>query len=315
VIERTWISEERPLTDALRQSLRLVRQGLRRPLWVGLGSLGLAAVLGLSLLFSSRSYTPRVVLRVIEADRDPGSMPALKRKLGEYVRQGVFTSEPLLDLIHRYHLYPKLVDVSPRRAIEAFRRDIDVEVYQNYFVEQRSENEAPRSARVAVSYRSGNRDTALAVTRDLGALIVVRMTAEREAQARRASETAKVGAETLEQALMTRLAAIADKQRALDGRGTPDPNAQVELVSLLGSVPDLQRQVDAAERRAAALDLGAAFEARGIGLRFDIAEDADAPLFDRHSRLRLVGLAGAFVLGLPLVLLTVGAFNTARGTV
>ena len=315
MIEPSWIGHERPLTDAFRQSLRLVRQGLRRPLWLGLGSLGLAAVLGFSLVFSNRSYTPRVVLRVIEADRDPGSMPELKRKLGEYVRQGVFTSEPLLDLIRRYHLYPKLAAVSPRRAIESFRRDIDVEVYQNYFVEQRSENEAPRSARVAVSYRSGNRDLALSVTRDLGALVVVRMTAEREAQARRASESAKIGAETLEQALVTRLAAISDKQRVLDTARAPDPATQVELVSLLGSVPALQQQVDAAERRAATLDLGAAFEARGIGLRFDIAEDADAPLFDRHSRLRLVGLASAFVLGLPLVLLTVGAFNTARGTV
>jgi hypothetical protein len=315
VTEASWIRQERPLTDAFWQSLRLARAGLRRPLWVGLGSVGLLAVLGLSLVLATRSYAPRVVLRVIEADRDPGSMPELKRKLGEYVRDGVFTSEPLLDLIHRYHLYPKAVAVSPRRAVEAFRRDIDVEVYQNYFVEQRSENEAPRSARVAVSYRSGNRDTALAVTRDLGALVVVRMTAEREAQARRASETAKLGAETLEQALVSRLAAIAEKQRKVEGRGTPDPAAQVELVSLLGSVPALQQQVDAAERRAAALDLGAAFEARGIGLRFDIAEDADAPLFDRHSRLRLLGLATAFVLGLPLVLLTVGAFNTARGTV
>jgi hypothetical protein len=270
--------------------------------------------LGLSLVLSTRSYSPRVVLRVIEADRDPGSMPELKRKLGDYVRDGVFTSEPLLDLIHRYHLYPKLVVANPRRAVEAFHNDIDVDVYQNYFVEQRSEGEAPRSARVAVSYRSSDRDTALAVTRDLGALVVVRMTAEREAQARRASETAKVGAETLEQALVTRLGQIADKQRELDHKRTPDPATEVELVSLLGSVPALELQVDAAERRAAVLDLGADFEARGIGLRFDVAEDADAPLFDRHSRLRLFGLAGAFVLGLPLVLLTVGAFNTARGT-
>lgn len=312
--ERSWLEHERPLTDTLRQGLRLVRTGVRRPLWVGLGSLGLALLLGLSHLSSTHSYSPRVVLRVIEADRDPGSMPELKRRLGDYVREGVFTSEPLLELVRRYRLYPKLAATNPRRAVEAFRRDIDVDVYQNYFVEQRSEGEAPRSARVAVSYRSADRDTALSVTRDLGALVVVRMTAEREAQARRASETAKVGAETLEQALVTRLAQIADKQRELDQKRAPDPNTQVELVSLLGSVPALQLQVDAAERRAAALDLGADFEARGIGLRFDVAEDADAPLFDRHSRLRLLGLASAFVLGLPLVLLTVGAFTTARGT-
>lgn len=310
----SWIFRERPLTDVLRQSVRLVANGLRRPLWVGLGSLGLAAALAVSATFSTRSYTPRVVLRVIEANRDPSSMPELKRRLGDYVREGVLTSEPLLDLIHRYHLYPKLAAQSPRRAVEAFRRDTDVDVYQNYFVEQRSLGEAPRSARVAVSYRSGDRETALAVTRDLGALVVVRMTAEREAQARRASAAAQVGAQTLEQALVARLTEISNKQHELREQHDADPRTQVELVSLLGSVPALELQVDAAEQRAAALDLGADFEARGIGLRFDVAEDADAPLFDRHSRLRLIGLAGAFVLGLPLVLLTVGAFNTARGT-
>ncbi|HTQ04117.1 MAG TPA: hypothetical protein VMI54_09675 [Polyangiaceae bacterium] len=312
--EPGWLGMERPLSDLFRQSLRFVRAGLKAPLWFGLGALGLAALLGFGATLYERSFTPRVVLRVIEADRDPGSMPELKRRLGDYVREGVFTSEPLLDLVRRYHLYPKLAG-NPRRAVEAFRRDLDVDVYQNYFVEQRSENEAPRSARVAVSYRSTDRDTALAVTRDLGALVIIRMTAEREAQAKRASESAKAGAETLEQALLTRLARIAEKQHEVASGATPDPSTQVELVSLLGSVPALELEVDAAERRAATLDLGADLEARGIGLRFDIAEDADAPLFDRRSRLRLLGLGGSFVLGLPLVLLTVGAFNTARGTV
>jgi hypothetical protein len=313
--ERSWLGDERPLTDVFWQTLGFVRSGLKRPLWFGLGSLGLAAVLGLSTAFYTRSFAPRVVLRVIEADRDPASMPELKRRLGDYVREGVFTSEPLLDLVRRYHLYPKLAATNPRRAVEAFRRDLDVDVYQNYFVEQRSENEAPRSARVAVSYRSSDRDTALAVTRDLGALVVIRMTAEREAQAQRASESAKAGAATLEQVLVTRLAQISQKQRELAAQTAPDPSVQVELVSLLGSVPALERQVDAAGRRAATLDLGADLEARGIGLRFDIAEDAAAPLFDRRSRLRLLGVVGSFVLGLPLVLLTVGAFNTTRGTV
>jgi hypothetical protein len=314
VIERGWLGEERPLSDAFRQTLRFVRAGVRAPLWFGLGTLALAAALGLGATMYTRSYSPRVVLRVLEANRDPGSMPELKRRLAEYVREGVFTSEPLLDLVRRYHLYPKL-EAYPQRAVEAFRRDLDVEVYQNYFLEQRSESEAPRSARVAVSYRSTDRDTALAVTRDLGALVVIRMTAEREAQAKRASESAKVGAATLEQALLARLATIAEKQRKLGDTRAPDPGTQVELVSLLGSVPALELQVDAAERRAATLDLGADLEARGIGLRFDVAEDADAPLFDRRSRLRLLGLASSFVLGLPLVLITVGAFNTARGTV
>jgi len=310
VIEHRWLKEEPGFGVMPRQLATLFQRGTRRPLWVvvtcALVALGLVG----SIALARRTYEPRVVLRVVEADRDPSSMPELKRKLAEYVREGVFTTEPLLEIAHRYDLYPGAHD---RRAVlDAFRRDIDVDVYQNYFVEQRSTGEAPRSARVAVSYRAGDRTKALAVTRDLGALVVARVTASREQQAERAAASAESAAAKLQEALGERYREAAELRAKLDAQA--EPELQVKLVSVLGSLPGLERQADNAERRAASLDLGMAYEAHGIGLRFDVAEDASVPVWDRNSSLRILGAACVFVLGLPLVVLGVGAASLTRGT-
>ncbi|HEV8551246.1 MAG TPA: hypothetical protein VGQ57_19495 [Polyangiaceae bacterium] len=310
MIDHRWLAAEASFGRLPGQAFWLFRRGLARPLYVAVACAALAAVLVGSILLAHRTYEPRVVLRVVEADRDPTSAPELKRRLAEYVRDGVFTAEPLLELAHRYGLYSKIRD---RRALlDAFRRDIDVDVYQNYFVEQRESGQAPRSARVAISYRAGDRAAALAVTRDLGALVVARVTASREEQARRAAANAQSAASTLEQALTDRYRDAADTRARLGA--TPDPTLQVKLVGLLGSLPGLERQVEGAEQRAGLLDLGAAYESHGIGLRFDVADDASAPLFDRHSSLRLLGMVVAFVIGVPLAVLAVGAATYTRGT-
>jgi hypothetical protein len=310
MIEHRWLREEPGFGLMPRQMVALFRRGMRRPLWVVCACALVAVALVGSVSLARRTYEPRVVLRVVEADRDPSSMPELKRKLAEYVRDGVFTAEPLLEIAHRYGLYP---DVHDRHAVlDAFRRDIDVDVYQNYFVEQRSTGEAPRSARVAVSYRAGDRAKALAVTRDLGALVVARVTATREEQAQRAAAIAESAAATLNQAIGERYREAAELRAKLDK--SPEPELQVKLVSVLGSLPSLERQADSAEKRAAALDLGMAYEAHGVGLRFDVAEDASVPIWDRNSSLRVIGAACVFVLGLPLVVLGVGAASLTRGT-
>ncbi len=306
--QRSWLDDEPRVGDLLRQAVRLFRRGVRRPLALLVGSGLLAVLLAAALVVAQRSYQPRILLRVVEADADPTSMPELKRRLAEYVREGVFTSEPLLELAHRHGLYSKATD--PRAVVEAFQRDLDVDVYQNYFVEQRSQGGTPRSARVAVSYRAGDRAKAVAVTRELGALVIARVRATREAQAERAAEHAKGAAATLEQELLERHRAIAE----LEGRlgEAWDPKAQVELVSLLGSLPALERRVEVAERRAGSTALGAAYEAHGVGLHFDVADDASV-LSDRRSSLRFLAAAAAFLVGLPFVVLAAGAGPLFRG--
>jgi hypothetical protein len=77
-------------------------------------------------------------------------------------------------------------------------------------------------------------------------------------------------------------------------------------------MPALQREVDAADRRAASLGLGATLERQGIGMAFEVVDEGSLPArAGRVSALLITGL-GTFVLGLPLIATAVGAFATSR---
>jgi hypothetical protein len=177
-----WLTREAGPLTGLRQAAELGRRGLRRPwlalLLAALLASGVAAV----VLVVKRSYAPVFMLRVVEADRDPNSMPRLKRQLADYARQAVMTSEPLFRIMRKHGLYSSLLRKNARAALQSFREDISIEVYQNYFLEDRAPGDLPRSARLAVSYRAKDPVVALAVTRELGALIV-----SHEQRVRRAS--------------------------------------------------------------------------------------------------------------------------------
>ena len=308
MIEHRWLLAEPGFGRMLAQLAELLRSGVRRPVHVAMGAVLLALGLLAAMTAMGRSYAPRVVLRVLEPDRDLGSMPALKRQLADYVREGVLTAEPLLELRRRYGLYPGVVDRAG--AVAAFRRDIDVDVYQNYFIEARAAGDKARSARVMVSYRAGNRATALAVTRDLAALVVSRVKASRQEQAQRGAAAAEAAARSLQGVLAARYERLAAVRAGL---GTAsDPNLQVEVVGLTGSVAALERRLDVAEKRATALELGAASELSGAGLRFEVAEEAAAPLADRRGELRVAAVALTFLVGLPFVVLAAGAGLPSR---
>jgi len=228
------------------------------------------------------------------------------------VRQAVFTSEPLLELMRKHQLYPGLRQRNARAALDAFKEDISVEVYQNYFVENRAPGNLPRSARLTVSFHSKDPALALAVTRDLGALIVSHELASRGAQASSAAARAAQARDTWVTAWQRRSADIAAKRAEIASRGPTDPRLQVELVGLLGSMPALERELEMAERRAATLELGAAWERRGIGLSFEVVDDGALP--GRAARARNATWAGVATLlcGLPLVAMTVGAFRPSK---
>jgi hypothetical protein len=272
----SWLDDEPSAWASVRQAAELLKAGLGRPLALVLAAAALAALLGGAVFMSKHAYSPRYVLRVVESSRDPTGMPRPRRQLADYVRQGVFTSEPLLAVMHRHNLYPSLARKNPRAALASFREDIDVDIYQNYFVEERSVGSAPRSARLSVSYRNPDPDVASSVTRELGELIVRRERSVRRDQAARAAERAKDEVDTARQALISRRSAIAVKEDELDRISGSVPESQVELVGLLGSLPALELRQDEAERREASLSLGAALERRGLGMAFEVVDDASS---------------------------------------
>jgi hypothetical protein len=310
---RSWLDDEASISDGFRQAGRLFIGGLRRPiLTLGL-TLAVAALVGALLLVPRHGYAPKLLLRVIEADRDPTSMPQPRRKLREYVRQALLTSDRLVPLIERYRLYPSLARRNMRAALDSFREDIDVDVYQNYFVEERAVGSEPRSARVAVSYRAKDPETAVAVTRELGSVIIERERAMRTAESDRAEGMAALELAGLRAAIADKSMAIAKMQAAMQAETDPAPTRQVELVGLLGSLTALERRETEVSRREATLSLGAALERHGIGLSFEIADDAGLPSGAHHRDLAFFGVGASVVFGLPLIAMAVGSLGAKRG--
>lgn len=307
-----WLTSEPGVLAGLLRAVQLCREGFQRPLLTLVLVTAMTAAVSSFALFGQRNYAPEFVLRVVEGQARSRHAPPLKRQLAEYVRQAIFTSEPLVELMRKHHLYPSLLRRNARAAIEAFKEDISVEVYQNYFVENRAPGDVPRSARLTVSFHAKDPALALAVTRDLGALIESHEHASRNNQANSAALRAARARDTWVSAWQRRAADIVAKRAEMAASGPADPRLQVELVGLLGSMPALEREVDAAERRAATLELGAAWERHGIGLNFEVVDAGSLP--GRAARARNAVWAGAATLlcGLPLVAMAVGAFRPSK---
>ena len=308
-----WLASEPGLALGLRQAARLWRSGLRRP-WLALLLSGLlAAALVGALLLARQRYSPVLVMRVVEADRDPTSMPRLKSQLADYVRQAVLTSEPLFEIMRKHGLYSALLRNNARGALESFRDDISIKVYQNYFLEDREPGDLPRSARLAVSYTARDPVVALAVTRELGALIINREQRVRREQALLAAQQAERERLALQRALQERSAQIVARQTQLAELAQPDTRAQVELIGMLGSLGGLERDLETVERRTAALELASALERRGMGLYFQVVDDGALPSRAHRVQGLVLVFGAAFLCGLPLITLSIGAFSSQRG--
>ncbi|HEX3596224.1 MAG TPA: hypothetical protein VHU80_14035 [Polyangiaceae bacterium] len=309
----TWLDDEATVADGLRQAVTLFIRGLRRPAITFLVGIGLAGAVAAAMLLPKHGYAPKLLLRVTEADRDPTAMPQPARKLREYVMQALLTSDHLIPLIKQYGLYPSLAHKNIRAALDSFREDIDVDVYQNYFVEQRVVGDQPRSARMAVSYKSKDPETAVAVTRDLGSLIVERERAMRTAESDRAEAAATSELYAVRDAIADKTRTITTMQSAMQAEKEADPMRQVELVGMMGSLTALERREAEVQKREAALSLNAAMEKRGIGLSFEIADDAEMPS-DAHRRdIAYLCIVVTFLFGLPLVSMAVGSSRPKRG--
>jgi hypothetical protein len=312
--QRTWLDDEPGLAALLRDGALLFSAGWTRPWLSALVAVAVATIsLSATLLFAS-AHAPRYVLRVVEMDRDPATMPRPPRQLSEYVREAVFTGPVLQRVIEAPGLYSSLARNNPQAALESFREDIDVQSYQNYFVEERGSNGAPRSVRLVVSFRSKDRAQALAVTRDLGKLVVEQERERRRQQAARAVRDMDVVLDRAQRVLSERRGSVVRQRLEIEASPRPSPMRQVELVSLLGSLSVQEDQVEVAEKRKSQLELALAAERRGVGLYFEVVDDGQLPRATVFSVRPLTKRAATlFLLALPLALVGVGAFANRKG--
>ncbi len=189
--EREWSRSEPGWLEFRQQLSRLRRRAIARPLRVSLFTV-LAVVMvvarqGLKRETFDASVTFRVAERSGSPDPEEGHYQT-KARLREYVADGVLTKARCLGLIQRLGLYPKVLAVDYGSAIDAFREDITIKVFQNYFLkEDWQATGKPRSARVTIKFSYSDPQTALKVARSIGELV-----GQHEAEVR--SDLAKVAA-------------------------------------------------------------------------------------------------------------------------
>jgi hypothetical protein len=310
----SWIDDEPGVRATLRQAARLLRGGLRRPVATVAISLLLVSTFVGKLALAPHIYSPKLVLRVVEMESDPLSASGPRHDMDGYVREVVWTDDVLLDLINRHNLYGGLIH-DPRVALESFRRDIEVSVYQNYFLQERSSSDPPRSARIVVRFRSADPEQAVAVTRALGELIVDRELAGRLDQVVREKESIDADLVRARHAHSVLREDVALKRSEMASAPTANPRLQVELISILGSLESLDKRMRALERRDALLSLGVSLERQRLGLRFTVVDDGALALGNALPRARLAGIGlAALLLTLPLSGLAIGAVVMRPGS-
>lgn len=309
---RSWFHDEPSAFTALGEASRLWKRAVRRPFRILLfGILTGAAAFGFMVL-REHLYAPRFILRAVETDYNAATAPRAKRRFREYLTSAVFTHRRLLQVIEKHGLYRKLMAFNAPAAVDSFRQNMDIDVYQNYFVEERRTfRDAPRSARISIRFRSEDPGEALAVARELGQLVIDTEKASRRKLAEQTRAAAKRELVRVSEAVVQHRNELARVTRDwATSSGADEAMLAVRLIELQASLQRLEHQLQVAEQRSAAIDVSAIMDQHGMGLHFEVVDDgviADGAA-ERQERALIASII-AFVFGLPLVALGVGAFD------
>lgn len=308
----SWIDEEPGWRDALSELRRAASRARSRWLLTAFVVLVLtAAVVGYQA-HKPRMYGATVVFRVTEGRFDPESAPPTSASLKDHIWNVSLSASRLLDIIKQHGLYPGRVRSDPSWAVEGMRDDLDVTVVRNFFSQERSAEDPPRSARLAISYRAEDPQVAHDVVAQLGSLVAEQQTEFRKLSANMGAEHARVITSRIRDELRDARTEQARLNMAL-ATASPDdaPMIQLRLRDTMGQISALDTSLDQAERAAVDYDLRTAFEGQDMGLRFELVDVGSPPSirFSRTGELAVFGLACLVVL-LPFVVLGVGAFDS-----
>jgi hypothetical protein len=226
-----WIDEEPPLRPALgRLLVRLFRRGAVT-WWLWIPVAALVALGAAAFKHRHRVFDATVVLRVTEGTvRVPGAELGAGA-LRAQVEDLAFTNPNLASVLKRHVVDFPDVTTDPVDAVTDLRRSVDVVITDNDFVEERAADDPPRSAGIALSFRSPNPELALAVVRDLAELVV------RSAlnQQRQALERAGAAAATAVRQAEAQSARAADDAE-LPALAAQDPRAEAARQRLIATV-------------------------------------------------------------------------------
>ena len=300
----SWIDQEPGLLRLRHEVGRCMRRA--RAEW---GKTLLLTVLVVGLVTVRRYYVPptypaTVYMSVTEGDTEGGqTSPRTAKRLNDYVYHVVFNDQNLLAVMVAHNLAPAMRKRNQPLAIDGFREEIDVAVSRNHFIYERQRGDAPRSARLALTFRSPDPRLSLLVAQDLCDLIISYEGKRRQDQLVANAQFQAEISESVERE-------IAGRERELAGRQTEfGPEAALASARLHTDLRVLraeQRDTGRAERDAEERE---ALEKTQSGLAFErvdwVADDSPRPLEQVLTITALLTLFGA----LPLLVVVVGAFG------
>jgi hypothetical protein len=306
---RDWLAAEPGPAEVGRELKRLFRRAWSRPLLpLLLALLGTGLVVG-KRARKQRSFTARVVYRVSEDDLDAATAPRPAKRLREHVSEVAFSNARLVEIIKRHGLYAPKLARDPLLAVESFREDIEIDVWRNYFLEERGELDAGRSARIAIGFAHADRELAYQVARALGELLVAHEVQARVAQVAAGLADVEDEARAAKRNLIDRKAWLVGRELLLLRADGP------RRVLLAGEIAAEKKRLEALETRLRELDnqknaltLRLGLEKSQLGLRFELV-DEERPTLPRLSRPRELVVAGllTFLFLLPLAAIGVAA--------
>jgi hypothetical protein len=233
-------------------------------------------------------YAVTVVLRVTEGTvRSEGSELA-PGTLRAHVDGLAFTSAHLIDVMRHHPKSFPHIDAAAADEVEDLRSRIEVEISQDDFIEGRSASDPPRSARIELTYRSGNPELAWSICHDLAELMIgSTLDSQRAALARARAVTA---------AALSQAESSTDEETTAGGAVAPPP------------IPAAGAFIGRLGKEAVAAEIGERAGAEQQLLRFEMVDPGIVPArVPRASRVR--GVASTVLLSALVLGLLAGAFD------
>lgn len=311
-----WLDSESELFSWHRELDRLKRRARSRLF----RTLAFAVLATAAVVYMVARRVPlaesRILIRVTEGSVLREDEPISSRDLGQFLNDSALSSRNLLQLIDKHGLYPLERTRGDLYALEEMRDHLSLEVYRNYFLEQRGYNMDVRTARIVVRFLDEDPAVSFALASDIAQLIIDSETRRREETSRglagvtqRAVDNAAATLQERQQELLSKQTALAEAKRKEDKEEVA--GLQVEMSRLTRDLENQSTQLRKARENKARADLKLALESQGINLFYEIVDERPPPPqpAGKEIRLAMIGLA-AFLIILPLCAIAVGAFDS-----
>jgi hypothetical protein len=254
------------------------------------------------------------VLSVTEGDLDPTTAPRPQRQLRRYVEDVILSRPNVLAIAKQNQLVSaERLATDPMRAYDNMRDDIEVEVYRNYFLEDRGEHSAARSARLVIRYCNKDPDVAMTVARMLAQLLIERESESRRDEAKQALDSARATVREISDDIQSKRQELYQQELEASRPGRPRDitmRATVAASRLRAQIVALDSRLTILRKEANDLELRSAIERGQLGLMFQLVDTKrdPAPPSRRTPMLIVSGFVMA-LFALPLCGLFMGALD------